>query len=229
MRSNEFWTYFDTTARPHLHMRVDTFSKMFEYLDRFDRPVGIIETGCTRHPNSFKRDGASTVLFDKYAEFHPGSVVYTVDINPEATSVCRSLVSERVKIETADSVAFLSRLSNDRPADLAFVDLVYLDSYDLDWENVTPSATHHLKELVAIIPLVSAETLVVVDDSPQSFFGVVSETRFNSVGIPGTVGGKGKYVAEYAAQVGAEPLFQFYQCGWTKMRAPGRTSARPGR
>ena len=220
MRSSEFWTFFDTKARPQLRMRAETFGKMFEYLDRFDRPVGIIETGCTRKKDSLGHDGASTVLFDKYAEFHPGSVVYTVDVNPKATSFCRSLVSERVKIETADSVAFLSRLSNDPPADLAFVDLIYLDSYDLDWHNVTPSATHHLKELVAIAPLISAETLVAVDDSPQSFFGVVNETRFSSVGIPGAIGGKGKYVAEYATQVGAELLFQSYQCGWTKLRAP---------
>ena len=135
MRSPEFWTFFETTARPRLTKRAEGFSMIFEYLDRFDRPVGIIETGCTRGSDTWKNDGASTILFDKYAEFHPGSVVYTVDINPNTTSLCRSLVSERVKVETADSVTFLRRLADEPPSDLAFVDLVYLDSYE--WIGTT--------------------------------------------------------------------------------------------
>jgi len=94
----------------------------------------------------------------------------------------------------------------------------------VDWNNITPSAVHHLKELVAIIPLVSAETLVVVDDSPTSFVGVVTGNQVVPVGPPSAIGGKGKYVAEYAAQVGAVLAFQAYQCGWTMLRAPARMS-----
>jgi hypothetical protein len=68
VRSSELWTFFETTARPRLTKRAEGFSMIFEHLDRFDRPVGIIETGCTRGPDTWKNDGASTVLFDKYAE-----------------------------------------------------------------------------------------------------------------------------------------------------------------
>ena len=162
-------------------------------------------------------------LFDKYAEFHPGSVVYTVDLNPQATALCRSLVSERVRIETADSVAFLRRLADAPPSDLAFVDLVYLDSFDVEWDNIFPSAAHHLKELVAINPLLSADTLVVVDDLPTTSVGVIADKRFMAI-RPSAIGGKGKYVAEYAHQVGAELVFQSYQCGWTNLRSPARRS-----
>jgi hypothetical protein len=224
MRSSEFWTFFETTAQPRLALRAETFAKMFAYLDRLDRPVGIVETGCVRKPDITAGDGASTILFDKYAESHPGSVVYSVDIDPEATALARSLVSARVRIETGDSVAFLRRLAEAPPSDLAFLDLLYLDSLDCEWDNVVPSAVHHLKELAAIGPLLAADTLVVVDDSPSSVVGIVIDNKFRQV-APSAIGGKGKYVAEYAKQVGAELAFQSYQCGWTRLRGPLRTSS----
>ncbi len=48
-KNGKFWNWFDTEARPKLVTRADTFAKMFEYLDRFDRPVSIVETGCVRN------------------------------------------------------------------------------------------------------------------------------------------------------------------------------------
>jgi len=65
MKSPEFWQFFDA-IRPQLANRADTFGKCFEYLDRFDRPVGILETGCTRQAGNWAGDGGSTVLFDRY-------------------------------------------------------------------------------------------------------------------------------------------------------------------
>ena len=47
MRSDAFWTWFDAEARPNLIGRADTFAKMLEHLDRFDRPVVIVETRCS--------------------------------------------------------------------------------------------------------------------------------------------------------------------------------------
>jgi hypothetical protein len=95
------------------------------------------------------------------------------------------------------------------------IDLLYLDSYDLDWSHPTPSAVHHLKELVSIIAGVGPHTLVVVDDAPQLLRVVANdEGRFTLLGKP-TIGGKGAYVAEYAEQVGAKLQFSHYQVGWT--------------
>jgi hypothetical protein len=218
VRSNEFWQYLDS-LRSLLGMRAVSLAKIFEWLDRFDRPVGIIETGCTRQADSWGGDGGSTILFDKYAQFHPGSAVYSVDIDSGAVTLCRSLVSNRVRLHTGDSVEFLANLADSRPADLPFVDLLYLDSYDVDFENEFPSAFHHMKELVAAAPMIHSETLVVVDDSPSSFTGFFAlDGQLHLMG-PARPGGKGKFVADYALHIGAERLFDGYQSGWIRMRS----------
>jgi FkbM family methyltransferase len=225
VRSEEFWRYFDGQARPKLSLRADTFAKIFEYLDRFDRPVGIVETGCVRKADAWEGDGGSTILFDKYAEFHPGSTVYSVDIDAQATSLCRALVSERVKLHTGDSVAFLKTLADTPPNDLATVDLLYLDSFDLDHNDIFPSAFHHMKELTAITAMLHSETLVVVDDSPSYFSAVIDKGAVKLVTQP-KIGGKGKFVADYAQQIGAEPYFAGYQCGWTRLTGRRQAAVR---
>ena len=47
------------------------------------------------------------------------------------------------------------------------IDLLNLDSYDVDFKNPNDSAMHHLKELLAAAPLISKDTLILVDDSPS--------------------------------------------------------------
>jgi len=76
MRSPDFWRWFDKIAGPHLIHRTKGFRRVFDYLDRFDRPIGIVETGCVRQRDNWVGDGQSTILFDRYAEFHPGSAVF---------------------------------------------------------------------------------------------------------------------------------------------------------
>src|SRR5215471_14015418 len=73
MLSPDFWSWFDDIAPPKLADRTQSFRKIFTYLDGFDRPIGVIETGCVRQQDNWAGDGQSTILFDKYAEFHPGS------------------------------------------------------------------------------------------------------------------------------------------------------------
>src|ERR1700751_3564209 len=107
MRSHDFWNYFDQIARPKLAQRADTFGKVFSYLDGFELPVTIVETGCVREKDSWEGDGQSTILFDRYAQFPPGSIVFSVDIDAAAAALCRSLVRPQVRIHTCDSVAFL--------------------------------------------------------------------------------------------------------------------------
>jgi hypothetical protein len=172
MRSPDFWSWFDGIAGPQLAHRTEGFRKVFDHLDRFDRPVGIVETGCVRQQDNWAGDGQSTILFDRYAEFHPRSAVFSVDRDPEAAALCRSLVCGHVRIHAGDSLAYLKSLGDHPPAGLEFLDLLYLDSFDVEFDDPLPSAIHHLKELLAIAPLVSFETLVVVDDSPSSFIGV---------------------------------------------------------
>ena len=69
--------------------RAGSFAKAFEYLDRFSRTVDIVETASMRRPGGFAADGNSIALFDKYTEFHPGSVVYAVEIDAAAWPAAR--------------------------------------------------------------------------------------------------------------------------------------------
>jgi hypothetical protein len=138
-----------------------------------------------------------------------------------------SLVGERVHIHAGDSLAYLKSLADRPPGGLEFLDLLYLDSFDVDFDNPLPSAIHHLKELLAIAPLVSFETLVVVDDSPSSFIGVPDGDILVQPIRPPRIEGKGRLIAEYADQIGAENLFAEYQCGWLHLGRPARSTPRP--
>jgi hypothetical protein len=48
------------------------------------------------------------------------------------------------------------------------IDLVYFDSWDVDWGNPFASAEHGKKELIAIRPFLRTGTIIVVDDTPVS-------------------------------------------------------------
>ena len=229
MRSPAFWDYFDLVARPKLARRAVGFSKIFTYLDRLDRPVFVVETGCVREKHAWEGDGQSTIHFDKYAEFHPGSLVFSVDLDPAATALCRSLVRPEVQIHTGDSVAFLKSLTDHPPPELRYIDLLYLDSYDVDLHYPLPGAIHSLKELLAIVPLLSSETLVAVDDSPLSVRGIADTIGVIKAIEPPRTGGKGRLIGDYASQIGAELYFAGYQCGWLGFgRPPAISLALPG-
>ena len=132
-----------------------------------------------------------------------------------------------MRIHAGDSLAYLKSLADHPPAGLEFLDLLYLDSFDVEFDDPLPSAIHHLKELLAIAPLVSFETLVVVDDSPSSFIGVPDGDILVQPIRPPRIEGKGRLIAEYADQIGAENLFAEYQCGWLHLGRPARSTPRP--
>jgi hypothetical protein len=111
-----------------------------------------------------------TILFNKYAEFHSGSPVFSV--------------------HAGDSLAYLKSLAEHPPVGLEFLSLVYLDSLDVDFDDLLPSAIQHLKELLAVAPLVSSETLVVVDDLLWSFLGVPHGENWVQAIRPPRIGGK---------------------------------------
>jgi hypothetical protein len=215
MKNDQFWLWYDKVAAPRLKIREVSFRKIFEYLDTLEKPVTIVETGCVRMADNWSGDGQSTILFDRYASTRPGSRVHTVDLDPAATATCVALVSNTVTVHTGDSVVVLRTIARDLKANNATIDLLYLDSFDLDVNNPAPSAVHHLKELVSIAEVATKKTLVVVDDSPSIARVVVIEDGKYSIISSPMIGGKGMYVAEYAKQVGAKLSFCHYQVGWT--------------
>lgn len=209
MRSDGFWAWFDAEARPRLVGRADTFAKMFEHLDRLDRPVTIVETGCARRDptlaESWEGDGCSTILFDRYAVAHPGSLVYSVDKDQAAVIACKQNVSRATSVACRDSVAFLRSLAGSAMGIRA--DLLYLDSFDFAPSDPLPSAIHHHEELMAAMPMIAPRSLVVVDDSPVT----LDENQHAEVG------GKGAIVARHMAMCGADFAFCSYQTGWTRV------------
>ncbi|MBM4231930.1 MAG: hypothetical protein FJ184_14570 [Gammaproteobacteria bacterium] len=216
-----FWFWFNGEAAPKLALREVSFRKIFNYLDTVDasQPLVIVETGCLRTPDNWAGDGQSTLMFDRYLQDRSaGGICYAMDIDPVATAACRSLVGPRTEVLTGDSVIVLRDVAERLRASRQKISLLYLDSFDLDWNNVTPSAVHHLKELVSIYEFVTPQTLVVVDDAPvHAVCSTNAEGSLVLLGEP-VVNGKGKFVAEYAAQVGAKRFFSHYQCAWIGFR-----------
>jgi len=213
MNHIEFWNYFNSFAYPQLAHRSETFKLAFQHLSNLQRPVCIVETGCVRNKGTFTGEGQSTVLFDKFSECVPGSLVHSVDISSESTDMCKSLVSSRVQVHTMDSVSFLKNKCRNLIAPHQYIDLLYLDSYDVDFEEPHDSALHHMKELLAASPLISSNTLILLDDSPSyaSYFFDNGQMKLAS---SQKIGGKGKYIASYMESIGASPIIQQYQVAW---------------
>ena len=214
----DFYKWFDAIATK-LGEREISFRKIFRYLDALPAPIVIVETGCLRVKDNFL-DGQSTLIFDKYTLSRgEKSKVYTVDINPNSTKVCKQVVSNNVEVTTNDSVRYLNNLSSNFLKNKTKVSMFYLDSFDIDWRYTYPSAIHHLKELASITRLLNKETLVVVDDSPA--FGNLTQSENESkptwkiLNSPApSIGGKGFLVHEYAKHVGAKIVFSHYQAAW---------------
>jgi hypothetical protein len=151
----------------------------------------IVETGTTRIPDNWEGDGQSTRIWDMFANESNGKVV-TVDICPYACEVAKTLVGDKVTVVCSDSITFL-----DSFAQKGDIDLLYLDSYDIDFNNPHNSSFHHIKELTAVFSSLSPSCIIAVDDN-----------------IPGA--GKGKYVREFLETVGYRVIYDGYQIVMSK-------------
>ena len=151
----------------------------------------IIETGTLRTPGNWM-DGQSARLFTEFVDLYGGQV-RSVDIDSVACEAARNtIVSNKFSVAHSDSVAWLQQ------TDLDQVDLFYLDSYDVDWNNDTASAEHHLNEFLTIEPFVRPDTVLVIDDNSRW----VNNHRRT---------GKGRRVVEYLETQGHLPIYDEYQ------------------
>jgi len=206
MNHTNFWSWFDNGIATSLQHREVSFRKIFQYLDQKSKAVTIVETGCARQQDNWGGDGQSTLMFDRYVS-ESGGHVWSVDIDPNAVAVCQAQVSSNVTLTQSDSVKFLHQLARQFVESDRKIDLLYLDSFDLDWQNHLPSSLHHLKELAAIKPAVGPDTLIVVDDSPAG-------THMDPIICNELVVGKGQLVAQFAEHLGIQPYFLHYQAAW---------------
>ena len=182
---------FDEQYAERLARRGHTFRRVFEeLLSKRQTSYTIVETGMFHVPGAWGAQGLSTLLFDWFINQTAGSI-YSVDIDPAAIAATREHVSNRCVTVCADSVAFLGSLHLDKP-----IDLLYLDSFDLDPKHPTPAAVHQLKEMAAAMHLCRSGTIILSDD------WISAES------------GKGIYVAELLDTLGARRLFTDYQVAW---------------
>jgi len=188
----KFVEYYNENYYEKLFSRKDTFRKVFELLN--DKKAVILETGTLRIKDNWKGDGQSTVLFDKYVQLMGGRFV-SIDNNPKNIDTSKSCVSVNTEFICEDSVKALNKISNDES--FPKIDVLYLDSFNLDVTNFHPSALHHIKELTAISPKLKKGTIIFVDDNK----------RVKS-------GGKGTYVQDYLENIGAKKIFDEYQVGF---------------
>jgi len=122
------------------------------------RPARIVETGTSAWGTD------STRLFDAYVRVFGGEF-WSIDIRKEPGDRLRGTMSDRTRLLVGDSVEVINQLALQ---DVGPIDLFYLDSYDLDWNNPVPAASHGLAEWNALQPLTAVGTLVLVDDTPES-------------------------------------------------------------
>ena len=152
----------------------------------------IVETGTLRTPGNWM-DGQSARLFTEFVELYNGQM-RSVDIDLVACEAARNTItSNKFSVAHSDSVAWLKQQT-----DLDQVDLFYLDSYDVDWNDDTPSADHHLNEFMVIQPYIRPGVVVVVDDNSRW----VNNSRRT---------GKGRGVVEYLEGQGHFPIYDEYQ------------------
>jgi SAM-dependent methyltransferase len=176
-----------------LYQRAAGFDLAFAHLESLDQSeYHMIETGTLRNPGNWK-DGQSARLFTEFVDHHGGSV-RSVDIDPVAVAAARGAIqSDRFESTCMDSVLYLAT-----QLDLDQVDLFYLDSYDVKWNDDHASAEHHLQEFQTIEPSLKPGALVVIDDN----------SRFQD---SGKRTGKGHYIADYLSAKGIEPVYDAYQ------------------
>jgi hypothetical protein len=122
------------------------------------RPATIVETGVSC------RGTDSTRLFDSYIRSFGGSFA-SVDIDPEVVAAVQDDLSEHSTATCQDSVSFLHEFAGGPSSEK--VDFVYLDSYDVDFEDPLPAAEHCLEEFFAILPRLREGAIVLIDDSPS--------------------------------------------------------------
>ena len=116
----------------------------------------IVETGSSAWGTN------STILFDAYCNSFGGDC-YSVDIRLEPMLQLRKLVSNHTNLYCDDSVSFLKTLSV--PSNK--IDLLYLDSWDVDWSDPVPSAVHGLNEYLTALKNLRSGSLVLIDDTPS--------------------------------------------------------------
>lgn len=128
------------------------------YLVSLNRPILVIETG-----TMWSSQGAFTMVFADLIKNWTGGKIITIDISEHHLNLSKENTkkySDVIEYILSDSVGYLSSFE-----DKERIDLLYLDSYDLDVLDPIPSQIHHLRELLAVYGKLKSEVIIGVDDN----------------------------------------------------------------
>jgi hypothetical protein len=164
-----------------------------------------VETGCSAHGTK------STLLWDKFVNFYDGSVV-SVDLNKAAVDEANASTSNKTDVIHSNSLDYLPKINN-------MIDFLYLDSYDVDFLNPSPSAEHHLAEFNKIKHLLHKNSIVLIDDTPltpewlDDGKNCPIYTKLKGQFKP-NMAGKGSLVNQELDKMGATKILHQYQTLW---------------
>jgi hypothetical protein len=136
------------------HINYLTFKELFKNMNSIKNPM-ILESGIASAGTQ------STYLFNEYVRKY-GGFFWSVDINKSLVEQHRGNMCPATRLICDDSVNFFSKWAKNNNK----ADIIYLDSYDLDFYNPKPSAEHGLKEFRALLPVCKKDTLMLIDDTP---------------------------------------------------------------
>jgi hypothetical protein len=120
-------------------------------------PATILETGSSAWGTN------SSKLFDSYVNSF-GGTFDTVDIRIKPALKLRPVCSVNTNFHCNDSIKFLKKwcaLNRDKK-----IDLIYLDSWDVNWIDPDPSQLHGLQEFLACSTNLKKGSQLLIDDSP---------------------------------------------------------------
>jgi hypothetical protein len=154
-QSTDTYQMFSNRGIPK-HLNYLTFKELFKNMNQ-RKDLIILETGIA------SAGTLSTYLFNEYIRKYGGRF-WSVDLNKNLVDTHQGNMCPATTLIHNDSVSFLNdwvKFNDGKQADV-----VYLDSYDLDWDNYHPSAMHGLNEYLAILPALKNNSLLLIDDTP---------------------------------------------------------------
>ena len=140
------------------HINYFSFSTLLEQLEG-KQNLTIVETGTSANAVD------STTLWDAWIRKFGGRLT-TIDIDPTRKMIGQHRWSSHTEAVVSDSVDYLNKWSINHPGQS--IDIVYLDSWDVDWHHPSPCQVHGLREFQAIIPHLANHAWILIDDTPKN-------------------------------------------------------------
>jgi hypothetical protein len=138
------------------HINYLTFKRLFEEMKDLKNPL-ILESGIASAGTQ------STYLFDSYVKKY-GGFFWSVDINRNLVENHKGNMCPATQLICDDSISFFKQWASTHDK----ADVIYLDSWDLDFYDPIPAGNHGLAEYNALKPVIKKDTLLLVDDTPIS-------------------------------------------------------------